>query len=58
MAPRREGNRSVLDPIYRGAYPADLLERDELVAPLVQEGDLETIAAPVAEGVPVHGYFV
>ena len=32
------GNRWFLDPIFRGSYPADLLERNELVAPVVQEG--------------------
>ena len=29
------GNRWFLDPIFRGAYPADLLERNAIVAPLV-----------------------
>ena len=42
-----EGNRWFLDPIFRGAYPADLLERNELVAPFVEDGDLETISAPL-----------
>jgi beta-glucosidase len=42
-----EGNRWFLDPIFRGTYPADLLERNELVAPLVQDGDLDVISAPL-----------
>jgi beta-glucosidase len=42
-----EGNRWFLDPIFLGAYPADLLERNELVAPFVQDGDLSTISAPL-----------
>jgi beta-glucosidase len=42
-----EGNRWLLDPIFRGAYPADLLERNELVAPNVRDGDLDVISAPL-----------
>ena len=42
-----EGNRWFLDPIFRGAYPADLLERNELVARFVQDGDLDAISAPL-----------
>jgi beta-glucosidase len=42
-----EGNRWFLDPIFRGSYPADLLERNELVAPLVQDGDFDVISAPL-----------
>jgi beta-glucosidase len=41
-------NRWFLDPIFRGSYPADLLERNELVAPVLQDGDLETISTPIA----------
>jgi beta-glucosidase len=46
---RRDGedNRWFLDPIFRGSYPADLLDRNELVAPHVRDGDLEAIAAPL-----------
>jgi beta-glucosidase len=51
-----EGNRWFLDPLFRGTYPADLLERNELVAPLVQEGDLDTIAAPV-DFLGINNYF-
>ncbi len=42
-----ECSRWFLDPIFRGAYPADLLERNEIVAPFVGDGDLEAISAPV-----------
>jgi beta-glucosidase len=42
-----EHNRWFLDPVLRGAYPADLLERNELVAPLVEDGDLAAISAPL-----------
>jgi beta-glucosidase len=42
-----EGNRWFLDPVLRGSYPADLLERNELVSPLVRNGDLETISVPI-----------
>jgi beta-glucosidase len=46
---RRDGedNRWFLDPIFRGSYPADLLERNELVAPLVRDGDLDAASAPI-----------
>jgi beta-glucosidase len=40
-------NRWFLDPIFRGSYPADLLDRNELVAPLVQADDLDRIATPI-----------
>jgi len=42
-----EGNRWLLDPVFRGSYPADLLQRNELVAPLVRDGDLDAISAPI-----------
>src|SRR6476646_2818464 len=51
-----ESNRWLLDPIFRGSYPADLLARHELVAPLVEEGDLQTIAAPI-DFLGVNYYF-
>src|SRR5205823_287925 len=51
-----EGNRWFLDPIFRGAYPADLLERNELVAPFVRDGDLDAIAAPL-DFLGVNNYF-
>jgi beta-glucosidase len=46
---RRDGqdNRWFLDPIFRGSYPADLLERNELVAPHVRDGDLDAASAPL-----------
>jgi beta-glucosidase len=49
-------NRWFLDPIFRGAYPADLLERNKLVAPLVRDGDLEAMAAPL-DFLGVNYYF-
>jgi beta-glucosidase len=51
-----EGNRWFLDPIFRGSYPADLLERNETVAPFVRDGDLEAISAPL-EFLGVNNYF-
>src|SRR5919205_868154 len=51
-----EGNRWFLDPIFRGAYPPDLLERNELVAPVVRDGDLDTISAPL-DFLGVNNYF-
>jgi beta-glucosidase len=51
-----EGNRWFLDPIFRGSYPADLLDRNEIVAPFVQDGDLEAISAPL-EFLGVNNYF-
>jgi beta-glucosidase len=46
---RRDGedNRWFLDPIFRGSYPADLLDRNELVAPHVRDGDLATASVPI-----------
>jgi beta-glucosidase len=40
-------NRWFLDPIFRGRYPADMLEawRDSL--PTIEDDDLQTIAAPI-----------
>jgi beta-glucosidase len=49
-------NRWFLDPLFRGAYPADLLERNELVAPLVHDGDFDAIAAPL-DFLGVNNYF-
>jgi beta-glucosidase len=42
-------NRLFLDPIFRGAYPEDVLEDMAKRADLsyIQSGDLETIAAPI-----------
>jgi beta-glucosidase len=49
------GNRWFLDPLFRGSYPADLLERNALVAPVVQDGDLEAISVPI-DFVGVNNY--
>ena len=46
-------NRWFLDPLFRGAYPADLVER---FAPPVQDGDLETISVPI-DFLGVNNYF-
>jgi beta-glucosidase len=51
-----EGNRWFLDPVFRGSYPADLLARNEIVAPFVRDGDLEAISAPI-DFVGVNNYF-
>jgi len=48
-ANRRDGavNRWFLDPVFRGAYPADMIEWYGASAPKVEPGDLETIAEPI-----------
>src|SRR5207237_640577 len=51
-----EGNRWFLDPIFRAAYPADLLERNEIVAGFVRDADLAAIAAPL-DFLGVNNYF-
>jgi beta-glucosidase len=51
-----EGNRWFLDPIFRGSYPADLLERNEIVVPVVREGDLDAISVPL-DFLGVNNYF-
>jgi len=51
-----EANRWFLDPLFRGAYPPDLLERNELVVPVLQDGDLATISAPT-DFLGVNNYF-
>ena len=40
-------NRWFLDPIFRGAYPQDMLEAWRDIAPHIEDGDLETIAQPI-----------
>jgi beta-glucosidase len=42
-----ERNRWFLDPLLRGSYPVDVLERLAPTAPPVRDGDLDTIAAPL-----------
>jgi beta-glucosidase len=51
-----EGNRWFLDPLFRGSYPADLLERNELVAPIVQDGDLDAVSVPI-DFLGINNYF-
>jgi beta-glucosidase len=40
-------NRWFLDPIFRGAYPEDMLEAWSAIMPEVRDGDLAEIAAPI-----------
>lgn len=40
-------NRCLLDPLFRGAYPADLAEAFAAEMPAVHAGDMATIAAPI-----------
>jgi beta-glucosidase len=40
-------NRWFLDPIFKGAYPSDMLEAWAEIAPQIEDGDLETIAQPI-----------
>jgi beta-glucosidase len=40
-------NRWFLDPIFRGSYPADLVEHFGENAPHVEDGDFELISAPI-----------
>ncbi|GCE45851.1 beta-glucosidase [Thermosporothrix hazakensis] len=40
-------NRWLLDPLYRGSYPAQLFELMELDAPPIEEGDLTIISTPI-----------
>jgi beta-glucosidase len=40
-------NRWILDPVLRGAYPEDVADRFAAVQPLVEDGDVRTIAAPL-----------
>jgi len=42
-----ERNRWFLDPLFRGAYPADALERFAPNAPPVRDGDMESIMVPI-----------
>lgn len=40
-------NRLFFDPVLRGRYPEDVLERLDGAAPPVRDGDLATISAPI-----------
>ena len=40
-------NRWFLDPIFRGAYPEDMLAHFGADAPIVEDGDLELISQPI-----------
>jgi beta-glucosidase len=54
-------NRWFLDPLFRGCYPADMLDllaakSDENLTPLIEKGDLEIIARPI-EFLGVNYYY-
>jgi beta-glucosidase len=49
-------NRWFLDPVFRGEYPADMLELYGADAPPVQDGDLQAIASPI-DFLGVNNYF-
>jgi beta-glucosidase len=40
-------NRWILDPVLRGAYPADMLEAYAPILPAIEDGDLATISTPL-----------
>ena len=40
-------NRWFLDPLFGRGYPSDMLEHYERILPRIDDGDLETIAAPL-----------
>jgi beta-glucosidase len=40
-------NRWFLDPLFKGAYPEDMVEAWRDVLPDIEDGDLETIGAPI-----------
>jgi beta-glucosidase len=42
-----DGNRWFLDPLFRGEYPSDVVERFEPDLPLIADGDLRSISAPL-----------
>lgn len=49
-------NRWFLDPLFRGAYPEDMLERFAVTPPPVRDGDLQTISVPI-DFLGVNNYF-
>ena len=50
-------NRWFLDPLFRGAYPADMLEqRFAATPPPVQDGDLQAMSVPI-DFLGVNSYF-
>jgi beta-glucosidase len=48
-------NRIVFDPLLRGAYPDDVLERLGPAAPPVRDGDMAIVAAPI-DFLGIHYY--
>jgi beta-glucosidase len=54
-----QANRLYLDPVFKGAYPEDLIgfyEERDVEGPPVRDGDLETIAEPI-DFLGVNYYF-
>ncbi|MGZ8716132.1 MAG: GH1 family beta-glucosidase [Gaiellaceae bacterium] len=49
-------NRWFLDPVFRGAYPEDMLERFAATPPPVRDGDLKAISVPI-DFLGVNSYF-
>jgi beta-glucosidase len=49
-------NRWFLDPLFRGSYPVDMLEKWAATPPPVQDGDLATISTPI-DFLGVNNYF-
>ncbi|HEX8917238.1 MAG TPA: GH1 family beta-glucosidase [Chloroflexota bacterium] len=49
-------NRLFLDPIFRGTYPADIVELYREQQPRIEQGDLETISAPI-DFLGINNYF-
>ena len=58
-AARRAGgqsNRWFLDPVFRAEYPADMVELFGAEMPAIEDGDLQTIAAPI-DFLGINNYF-
>jgi beta-glucosidase len=49
-------NRWFLDPVFRGAYPVDMLERFAATPPPVRDGDLSAISTPI-DFLGINNYF-
>jgi beta-glucosidase len=49
-------NRWFLDPLFRGSYPADMLEKWAATPPPIEDGDLATISTPI-DFLGVNNYF-
>jgi beta-glucosidase len=49
-------NRWFLDPVYKGEYPAEMVEYFGSDMPEIHDGDMETIAAPI-DWLGINNYF-